>query len=916
MRRSRAKVGASLLAAVFALSRLPALLSCFTAGSRDRSWSPQLRHPQCGLRSRLCALASATEENEWQRFAEWVAARGGDMANVEIADIDGMRGLVAARDIAENTSIVEIPLTASIDISEPGNDADPSAQALNLLKFLDDPELKPYMDLLPGRTSPDISRMPDFFSEEELKMLQCPEVVHKTHRRQQLCAKRADESSLDTEDVKWALCTVAQRAFSVVSPIDGLLRLLLPGIDLFNHDAHALHEMRVRWTLAGLVTATFKVVARSPIKKGEEIRICYGGNPFRPDGCGGDCTGDMALTNAAYLQRYGFVDDCFGTTMVDGKWLVKPESEPIRESLVETSAEEDEKLLSDGSLSIPAKTAIQFRRQLKIALKAQQEADALKAKAEAAKSEEQKQAEREAKEKAEEEARLKEANAEEARKQLFAALEARRWSNLSYGREYPYAAHVADVALDCTGQHIVVLEAPDGSVVDDVDAAPLWLSLLTYKHCDKLSLFLWQMKAIFTGWRGVWRGFDDAESLREGRHFAPSHEIRQSFAIQKPRELQVLVERDRVAMAGLQVLKPSSLEATHLLKMCSFILRLGVLVLVLGAGMLLLSTQDENTLAIRKAMTGTVSDSTCFFITSKDYGLSGRDMQLGSINLGDRTYCGVAADAIAAEVESVIDTLQQNEWKESCLPNLLPGSSDGCPCNPDSQACPQAETLSFEYLFQFFGAMCLGGAFEFESLLALGNSMYSQKDSEDGEDDTSTCGATGDFMLKEAWSYLLLTVLPQYILQPIGSVKTLPKPADKVLLIRTPPDYAFLQLWSFVILPLVTSLLCYTCLCQCKQRLQGEPGKKARLGCCFFASLGFALPVAILVPIGYFRMGNYFFIDWSFHFSFGLSFVMPAMIAKLLLGMLAVVDTFNLALKMIKALVKRDKASIAHAAVL
>ncbi|OLP96649.1 Ribulose-1,5 bisphosphate carboxylase/oxygenase large subunit N-methyltransferase, chloroplastic [Symbiodinium microadriaticum] len=422
MRRSRAKVGASLLAAVFALSRLRAFLT-FTAGSPDRSWSPQLRHPQRGLRSRLCALASTTEENAWQRFAEWVAARGGDMANVEIADIDGMRGLVAARDIAENTSIVEIPLTASIDISEPGNDADPSAPALNLLKFLDDPELKPYMDLLPGRTSPDISRMPDFFSEEELEMLQCPEVVQKTHRRQQLCATRADESSLDTEDVKWALCTVAQRAFSVVSPIDGLLRLLLPGIDLFNHDAHALHEMRVRWTLQGLVTATFKVVARSPIKKGEEIRICYGGDPFRPDGCGGDCTGDMALTNAAYLQRYGFVDDCFGTTMVDGKWLVKPESEPIRESLAATSAEEDEKLLSDSSLSIPAKTAIQFRRQLKIALKAQQEADALKAKAEAAKSEEQKQAEREAKEKAEEEARLKEANAEEARRQLFAALE-------------------------------------------------------------------------------------------------------------------------------------------------------------------------------------------------------------------------------------------------------------------------------------------------------------------------------------------------------------------------------------------------------------------------------------------------------------------------------------------------------------
>ena len=24
-----------------------------------------------------------------------------------------------------------------------------------------------------------------------------------------------------------------------------------------------------------------------------QIRICYGGSPFRPDGCGGDCVGDM-----------------------------------------------------------------------------------------------------------------------------------------------------------------------------------------------------------------------------------------------------------------------------------------------------------------------------------------------------------------------------------------------------------------------------------------------------------------------------------------------------------------------------------------------------------------------------------------------------------------------------------------------
>eukprot|EP00438_Fugacium_kawagutii_P004032 Skav219280 [mRNA] locus=scaffold2157:70708:79133:- [translate_table: standard] len=53
-------------------------------------------------------------------------------------------------------------------------------------------------------------------------------------------------SSLETDSVKWALCTVAQRAFSLVSPIDGLLRLLLQ------------HTMKVRWNLEGYVDAVFK----------------------------------------------------------------------------------------------------------------------------------------------------------------------------------------------------------------------------------------------------------------------------------------------------------------------------------------------------------------------------------------------------------------------------------------------------------------------------------------------------------------------------------------------------------------------------------------------------------------------------------------------------------------------------------
>lgn len=384
-------------------------------------------HAVSHLTKDISASARVDETNAGDEFIVWLTSRGGKMDAVEIKVLDGMRGLVATRDIAQGESIVEIPLGASVDISDTRNDRDdkdPSGPALQFLKLYQESseDFKPYFDLLPDLQSDDMERMPDFYSDEELKMLQCPLVVEKTHKRHQLCASRASELSLDLQTVKWALCTVAQRAFSVVSPVDGLLRLLLPGVDLFNHDAHAQHRLRVRWTLQGPVDALFTVVAGSNIKQGEEVRICYGGSPFRPDGCGGDCHGDVALTNLQYLQRYGFVDDCFGTTMVDGKWLVKDDAAAVRDALAHTSLEVDEQLLSDSSLSAASRTAVLFRRHLKRALRAQQEADAQAAKAAALKTAAERKADEEAKQRAKDEADQKAANALEAQKQLIKAV--------------------------------------------------------------------------------------------------------------------------------------------------------------------------------------------------------------------------------------------------------------------------------------------------------------------------------------------------------------------------------------------------------------------------------------------------------------------------------------------------------------
>ena len=63
--------------------------------------------------------------------------------------------------------------------------------------------------------------------------------------------------------------------------------------------------------------------------------------------------------------------------------------------------------------------------------------------------------------------------------------------------------------------------------------------------------------------------------------------------------------------------------------------------------------------------------------------------------------------------------------------------------------------------------------------------------------------------LKQLWNMLLLTLLAGYLAFPMGSVWTLPEPADKIVLVRTPPDYATAQVYTLLCdsMPLLPSNL-------------------------------------------------------------------------------------------------------------
>ena len=139
--------------------------------------------------------------------------------------------------------------------------------------------------------------------------------------------------------------------------------------------------------------------------------------------------------------------------------------------------------------------------------------------------------------------------------------------------------------------------------------------------------------------------------------------------------------------------------------------------------------------------------------------------------------------------------------------------------------------------------------------------------------------------------YFFLTILPNYLISPMGSVVMLPEPADKVVLIRTPPDYVFIQLYSLcIVVPSTCCLLCYACCCV-DQGSNGHRSCGAAYTCSLLCTAGLVTPVVLLVMLAYLDMGNLFFIDWNFKISIDLSFVGMAMIAKCFLGAVAVLDS-------------------------
>ena len=285
-------------------------------------------------------------------------------------------------------------------------------------------------------------------------------------------------------------------------------------------------------------------------------------------------------------------------------------------------------------------------------------------------------------------------------------------------------------------------------------------------------------------------------------------------------------------------------KVVHLFKLFSCCLRLCIVGAVLVTGMLVLYTAGSMNV-LRRSRSGWMSDETCFFFTGEEYGVNSEIAKIEA-SIGSETFCGLTAEQVRSAFASALSNSESTSFDDH---------------------------FTVEYIAQFFVAVGYAMFFVGVAVMRVINSVW-QKDK---GLDKRTSG------IKELWNLLLLTMLAGYLAFPLGSVKILPEPADKVVLVRTPPDYATAQIYTFFFL--CPFLCCIPIWTFCKE----EPGGTTA-HCMLVTSLLVAIPILAIISHGYYSM-KVFYLDFTFSLSLNFSFVVVGMIAKAFLWTVAVVDT-------------------------
>jgi hypothetical protein len=315
---------------------------------------------------------------ETQRLVDFLQRQKAAISNTDIGldPVTGQQGLYATKNFKEGQIICKIPSDCALALSDPalgGKDAPTTAHGgLSFLNmYWKNTEQRkmwaPYLDTLPAKVTPE-SATPDFFSSDELALLEFPRVLARAKQRQeeiQAVAATVDQNEMSLEEIQFATWIVSTRAFpiqiavpdnqdeqdsatanagdiqlddrgQVISKAErSWIRVMAPYIDIVNHNSNANAKM----TLIDPEKddAWFALEATRPIPQGREINIGFGS--------GYDSSVELLLNYGivpteenkvdAFMLRKGG-DDCIAS--LDG-WSTTLEED---EAMLEMMAEDDD----------------------------------------------------------------------------------------------------------------------------------------------------------------------------------------------------------------------------------------------------------------------------------------------------------------------------------------------------------------------------------------------------------------------------------------------------------------------------------------------------------------------------------------------------------------------------------------------
>ena len=306
------------------------------------------------------------------------------LGNIEIGyrSDTGVRGLFATKSFKQGQILCKIPSDCALALSDPaknGEDTPTMAHGgANFLNMYMKPSYArqlwaPYLDTLPTIGSANFDPTPDFFSDEELELLEFPRLIRQAKERRQQVQAVADELGLTTEELQFATWLTASRAFSismtgaqddtqalkyddrgqVITKVgeQKTIRVLVPFIDMANHSSDQPNT-KLMLIDPEKDDAWFALEATRPIAPGKEITIAYGNG---------------IESSVELLMNYGFVPQ---VNRIDVFMLKKggDDSIPNLEGW-STTLEEDKSMLSmvEGSEDHHAtlKKILNFRIRLK-----------------------------------------------------------------------------------------------------------------------------------------------------------------------------------------------------------------------------------------------------------------------------------------------------------------------------------------------------------------------------------------------------------------------------------------------------------------------------------------------------------------------------------------------------------------------